>query len=123
MYYVKVSFRLFIILVVKKKVTKSLLNGKDMWYKLFTRWYVFRRYIAVCFPLLHRDLVHTYSIMQRVTVYTVPVMILSILINIPKFLETKIVVDITQSSDLDQESKTNVVFNVTTYTIDVTDLR
>ncbi len=67
------------------------------------------RYVAVCFPLLHRDLAYTYSVSTRVTVYTVPVVALSILINIPKFLETKIVVE--------------TVANVTVYTIDVTDLR
>ena len=70
---------------------------------------IFCRYIAVCYPLLHRDLVYTYSITKRVLVYTIPVLILSVLINIPKFMETKIV------------TKEN--FNVTTYTIDVTDLR
>lgn len=78
------------------------------------------RYIAVCFPLVHRDLVHTYSVMKRVTAYTVPVILISVLINVPKFLETKIVVDmdINSSEGDDVDS-----FNVTTYTMDVTDLR
>lgn len=81
------------------------------------------RYIAVCFPLLHRDLAYTYSVSKRVWAYTGPVMVVSILINIPKFLETQIVVEtkstLVNESDMSQPSWVNV----TTYTMDVTDLR
>ena len=71
------------------------------------------RYIAVCHPFFHRDLVHTHSITKRVTFYTVPVVIVSFLINIPKFFETETVTRETQNED----------GNMTTYTIDVTELR
>ena len=37
------------------------------------RFFVFFRYVAVCYPLLHRDLVHTYSVMRRVIIYTVKI--------------------------------------------------
>ena len=80
----------------------------------------FFRYIAVCYPLLHRDLVHTYSVMRRVMIYTIPVVIVSLLINIPKFFETKIVRNMTELRDHNNVSET---YNFTTYTIDVTDLR
>ena len=69
------------------------------------------RYIAVCHPLFHRDLVHTHSITKRVALYTVPVVIVSLLINIPKFFETKTVTRNIHDG------------NMTTYTIDVTELR
>ena len=55
--------------------------------------------------------------MKRVMGYTIPVFIVSILINIPKFLETKVVIDQTLTQD------DNGTYNITTYTIDVTDLR
>ena len=82
--------------------------------------FVFFRYIAVCYPLLHRDLVHTYSVMRRVMIYTIPVVIVSLLINIPKFFETKIVRNMTELRDHNNVSES---YNFTTYTIDVTDLR
>jgi hypothetical protein len=56
--------------------------------------------------------------MRRVTAYTIPVIFISILINVPKFMETKIVVDMAQ--DADSEA---TIYNITTYTIDVTELR
>ena len=49
-------------------------------------------------------------------IYIIPVVIVSLLINIPKFFETKIVRNMTELRD-----HNNV--NETTYTIDVTDLR
>ena len=73
------------------------------------------RYIAVCFPLAHRDMSYTYSVERRVVGYTVPVVILAVVVNVPKFLETKVVTEI-RLDDVDGS-------NVTTYTIDVTDLR
>ena len=71
------------------------------------------RYIAVCHPLFHRDLVHTHSVGMRVTLYTISVVTASITINIPKFYETKILTQEQQGED----------GNVTVYTIDVTELR
>ena len=43
------------------------------------------RYIAVCHPLFHRDLVHTHSVGMRVTLYTISVVTASITINIPMY--------------------------------------
>ena len=71
------------------------------------------RYIAVCHPLFHRDLVHSHSVGKRVTLYTIAVVIASIVINIPKFFETKILT----------KEKPREEGNVTVYTIDVTELR
>ena len=71
------------------------------------------RYIAICHPLFHRDLVHTHSIAKRVALYTIPVVITSLLINIPKFYETK-----TVRHDLQDEEG-----NFSIYTIEVTELR
>ena len=71
------------------------------------------RYIAVCHPLFHRDLVHTHSVGMRVTLYTISVVTASITINIPKFYETKILTREEQGEE----------GNVTVYTIDVTELR
>ena len=53
-------------------------------------------------------------------IYTIPVVIVSLLINIPKFFETKIVRNMTELRDQNNVSET---YNFTTYTIDVTDLR
>ena len=71
------------------------------------------RYIAVCHPLFHRDLVHSHSVGKRVTIYTIGVVIASIVINIPKFFETEILT----------KEKPREEGNVTVYTIDVTELR
>ena len=49
------------------------------------------RYIAICYPLVHRNISHSYSVTKRVIFYTLPVMFLSVFINLPKFLETKVV--------------------------------
>ena len=73
------------------------------------------RYIAVCHPLFHRDLVHTHSIATRVVIYTIPVMIMAFLINVPKFFETKTVTREVKNEDGNM--------SMTTYTIDVTELR
>ena len=81
--------------------------------------FIYDRYIAICSPLLHHDLVHTYSVMRRVTIYTVPVILVSLILNIPKFLETKIVTKMTEI----RNNSTSDYHNFTTYTIDVTDLR
>ena len=57
--------------------------------------------------------------MRRVMIYTIPVIIVSLLINIPKFFETKIVRNMTELRD----HNVSETYNFTTYTIDVTDLR
>ncbi len=62
---------------------------------------------------MHRDLAYTYSVGRRVAAYTVPVVILSVVVNVPKFMETKVVTETVEEAD----------GNVTTYSIDVTDLR
>lgn len=73
------------------------------------------RYVAVCFPLVHRDLAYTYSVSMRVAAYAVPVVVLSVAVNIPKFLETRVVIERTQDPHTGQ--------NVTNYSFDVTELR
>ena len=64
-------------------------DHKFIYFTLFQRFH--SRYVAICFPLAHRNLSHSYTVTTRVIFYTLPVMALSILINIPKFLETKVV--------------------------------
>ena len=59
--------------------------------------------------------------MQRVAVYTIPVFIIAALINIPKFMETEIVIG--QAVEIHNTSEKPIEYNITTYTIDVTDLR
>ena len=49
------------------------------------------RYVAIIHPLLHRNLSVKYSVKQRVVFYTLPVVVVSVFVNIPKFLETKVV--------------------------------
>ena len=72
------------------------------------------RYIAVCHPLFHRDLVHTHSIAKRVVIYTIPVIIFALLINVPKFFETQTLMHQIQNED---------GTNATSYSIGVTALR
>ncbi|XP_023346387.1 FMRFamide receptor isoform X2 [Eurytemora carolleeae] len=48
------------------------------------------RYLAVCRPWLYRNLEQTHSMMFRVLSYTLPSLALSLLLNIPKFLEARI---------------------------------
>ena len=76
------------------------------------------RYIAVCHPILHRTMVHTHSIARRVAFYTGPVVVLSVLINVTKFLETKVV---THQRIITEADGSNV--SITTYKIDITELR
>ena len=49
------------------------------------------RYVAICHPFVHRNISHSYSVRRRVIFYTLPVIMISIVINLPKFLETKAV--------------------------------
>ena len=63
-------------------------------------------------------MVHTYSIIQRVLGYTIPVVIFSILLNIPKFLETRLGIFVHQEVD-----EYNNPYNVTDYGMETTELR
>ena len=56
-----------------------------------------------------------FSVSKRVAAYAVPVVVLSVAVNIPKFLETRVVIERTQDPDTGQ--------NVTNYSFDVTELR
>ena len=58
--------------------------------------------------------------MRRVTFYTIPVIIVSVIVNIPKFFETKIVTNMQEMKD---HSNISQSYNFTTYTVDVTELR
>ena len=80
--------------------------------------FLYYRYIAVCHPILHRTMVHTHSISRRVLFYTLPVVALSVLVNITKFFETKVV---SHERWILEADGTNVT--LTTYKIDVTELR
>ena len=52
---------------------------------------------------------------KRVAAYAVPVVVLSVAVNVPKFLETRVVIERTHDPDTGQ--------NVTNYSFDVTELR
>ena len=52
------------------------------------------RYIAICFPIIYRNLSHSYTATKRVVASTLPVMLLSVFINLPKFFETKVITDV-----------------------------
>ena len=54
-------------------------------------WSLFVRYCAVCHPYTYRDLTHARTVGKRVTTYVVPVLTFSVILNIPKFFETKLV--------------------------------
>ena len=49
------------------------------------------RYCAVCHPYTYRDLTQTSSVSKRVSLYIIPVLVFSVVLNIPKFFETRIV--------------------------------
>ena len=59
------------------------------------------------------DVAH--SVSKRVAAYAVPVVVLSVAVNVPKFLETRVVIERTHDPDTGQ--------NVTNYSFDVTELR
>ena len=56
-----------------------------------------------------------HSVSKRVAAYAVPVVVLSVAVNVPKFLETRVVIERTHDPDTGQ--------NVTNYSFDVTELR
>ena len=49
------------------------------------------RYCSVCHPYIYRDITQTRSVSRRVAIYVIPVILFSIILNLPKFFETKIV--------------------------------
>ena len=50
------------------------------------------RYIAVCHPFYYRESTVGHSVRSRVLTYVIPVIIFSSILNIPKFLETEIMI-------------------------------
>ena len=56
------------------------------------RWYIcLFRYTAVCHPFYYRESLAGRTISSRVLMYVIPVIVISTIINIPKFLETELV--------------------------------
>ncbi|TRY73705.1 hypothetical protein TCAL_00917, partial [Tigriopus californicus] len=49
----------------------------------------YERYIAVCRPLHYRDITTRYSVQRRTLSYILPVILVSVILNVPKFLETR----------------------------------
>ena len=49
------------------------------------------RYTAVCHPFYYRESLAGRTISSRVLMYVIPVIVISTIINIPKFLETELV--------------------------------
>ena len=49
------------------------------------------RYCSVCHPYTYRDITQTSTVNKRVIIYVVPVIVFSLVLNLPKFFETKIV--------------------------------
>ena len=72
------------------------------------------RYTSVCHPIYYRQSLARRSVTSRVLMYVIPVILISTLINIPKFLELKLVYEEDVTED-----------NVTSYNIsyDFTELR
>ena len=72
------------------------------------------RYTAVCHPFYYRESLAGRSITSRVLMYVIPVIVISTIINIPKFLETELV----YGKEVDTE---NVTVRYISY--DLTELR
>ena len=53
-------------------------------------WFFNRRYMAVCHPYRHREYNSRFNVMNRIMIYTLPVLFFAIILNIPKFYETKV---------------------------------
>jgi len=49
----------------------------------------YERHCAVCKPIHYRNVTTRYSVKRRTLSYIIPVVLLSIILNIPKFMETK----------------------------------
>ena len=52
--------------------------------------YCLYRYVAVCKPHRYRELNIRVGMIRRILIYTIPVATISVLLNIPKFFETKV---------------------------------
>ena len=52
--------------------------------------YCINRYVAVCKPHRYRELNIRVGMIRRIMIYTIPVATISVLLNIPKFFETKV---------------------------------
>ena len=76
--------------------------------------YVVRFWALRCIFGANPD-VARHSVSKRVAAYAVPVVVLSVAVNVPKFLETRVVIERTHDPDTGQ--------NVTNYSFDVTELR
>ena len=74
------------------------------------------RYLAVCRPIFYRSLEVTYSSRVRVMTYFLPSMICSILLNIPKFMEARLVTVLEKVGS--NETKEVVTYNVTSLRLD-----
>ena len=81
------------------------------------RWISSPRYCAVCNPFAYAEHAKPDNVNRRVFKYFIIVIILSVLINIPRFLETKIVTETVRSND------SGSVQDQTFISYDVTDLR
>jgi len=73
----------------------------------------FERYCAVCHPYTYRDLTQSRTVNRRVFYYVFPVISFSIILNLPKFFETRIVFN--EVSDNQKYNFSSLFFsNVTT---------
>ena len=57
---------------------------------IFIYSYCLYRYVAVCKPHRYRELNIRVGMIRRILIYTIPVATISVLLNIPKFFETKV---------------------------------
>ena len=74
------------------------------------------RYLAMCRPIFYRSLEVTYSSRVRVMTYFIPSMICSILLNIPKFMEARLVTII--DKDEKNQTRETIEYNVTSLRVD-----
>ena len=51
----------------------------------------FERFLAVCYPYDYRAMASTQTVSKRVMKLTLPIFVVAVIINIPKFLETELV--------------------------------
>ncbi|CAB4070258.1 unnamed protein product [Lepeophtheirus salmonis] len=68
----------------------------------------FERFMAVCFPIKYRSISCTESVNLRVAKHMTPVIVISVLINLPKFFETRLA---EVSTGID--NKTEIDFEIT----------
>merc|ERR1719270_1335095 len=80
------------------------------------------RYLAVCHPIAYRQMNISSSSKQRLSVYLIPVLLVSILLNIPKFLETEFIsqrVPIDEGTSGNQNNDTTEIYIEYEYEISV----